>query len=209
MLLNRAMDQEAIGLNVAAPIEAPKAKRTSIRVLTPAELAAVVRELPERWRAFALLGAYSSLRWSELMAVKRDDIDVENRTLQVDEKVVEVGGRFEWGPPKTVGSKRVVDLPAFVTPPLAEHLLRFPPLHGTEDPNLEGLVFYVEHLGPVRRHVFRPAWDRAWAVVGIEGVRPERLRHTGASLATSPGRTSRTSSSASVTPRRGWSTRCR
>ena len=155
-----------------------------------------------------MLGAYSSLR-SELMTVKRDDIDVENRTLRVDEKVVEVGGRFEWGPPKTVGSKRVVDLPAFVIPPLAEHLLRFPPLHRTEAPNLEGLVFYVEHLGPVGRHVFRPAWDRAWAVVGMKACAQSGSVTPAHRWATSPGRTSRTSSSASVTPRRGWSTRCR
>ncbi len=51
------------------------------------------------------------------------------------------------------------------------------------DPRLDGLVFYGERQGSVRRHVFRPDWDRACKAVGIEGVRPEWLRHTGASLA--------------------------
>lgn len=51
------------------------------------------------------------------------------------------------------------------------------------DERLEGLVFYGERNGPVRRHVVRPDWDRACRAVGIEGVRPEWLRHTGASLA--------------------------
>jgi integrase len=74
-------------------------------------------------------------------------------------------------------------LPEVVIPPLAEHLLRFPPLRGTTDPRLEGLVFYGEHRGLVRRHVFRSVWERACGAVGIEGVRPEWLRHTGASLA--------------------------
>jgi integrase len=67
--------------------------------------------------------------------------------------------------------------------PLAEHLLRFPPLRGMTDPRLEGLVFCGEHRGLVRRHVFRPVWERACSAVGIEGVRPEWLRHTGASFA--------------------------
>jgi integrase len=35
----------------------------------------------------------------------------------------------------------------------------------------------------VRRHVFRLVWERACSAAGIEGVRPERIRHTGASLA--------------------------
>ena len=67
--------------------------------------------------------------------------------------------------------------------PLAEHLLRFPALLSQEDPRLEGLVSYEERGGPIGRHVFRPAWDRACKVAGLEGIRPEWLRHTGASLA--------------------------
>jgi hypothetical protein len=50
-------------------------------------------------------------------------------------------------------------------------------------PRLEGLVFYGERGGLVRRHVFRPVWDRAWKAAGLESIRPEWLRHTGASLA--------------------------
>jgi integrase len=67
--------------------------------------------------------------------------------------------------------------------PLAGHLLRFPPLRSTDEQRWEGLVFYGERGGPVRRHVFRPVWDRACRAAGLEGIRPERLRHTGASLA--------------------------
>lgn len=101
MLLNRALDAELIGRNPAARVEAPRIGRAQVRILSPAELEAVAAELPERWRAFVLLGAYASLRWSELVAVRRDDLDLQARTVRVDEKVVEVGGRFEWGLPKT------------------------------------------------------------------------------------------------------------
>jgi integrase len=183
MLLNRAVDAEAIGRNPAARIAVPKAKRSKVRVLSPQELANVVEHLPERWRGFVVVGAYSSLRWSELVALRRDDIDVEARTLRVDEKVVEVRGGFAWGPPKTPESLRTVDLPEVAIRPLVEHLLRFPPLRDREDPRLEGLVFYGERGALVRRHVFRPVWDRACTAAGLEGIRPEWLRHTGASLA--------------------------
>jgi len=183
MLLNLALDDDLIGRNPAAGVPSPATERSPVRVLRPWELEAVVANLPERWRAFVVLGAYASLRWSELVAVKRDDIDVEERTLRVDEKVVEVRGRFEWGRPKTRDSARTVHLPKVTVRPLAGHLLRFPPLRGTEDPRWEGLVFYGKHKGPIRRHVFRPVWDRACRAARLEGVRPEWLRHTGASLA--------------------------
>ncbi|MGI8407587.1 MAG: tyrosine-type recombinase/integrase [Actinomycetota bacterium] len=183
MLLNRALDDELIGRNPATGIPAPATDRSRVRVLKPWELEVVAASLPERWRAFALLGAYASLRWSELVAVKRDVINIEERTLRVDEKVVEVRGRFEWGEPKTRDSRRTVHLPEAAVRPLAEHLLRFPPLRGANDQRCEGLVFYGERKGPVRRHVFRPVWDRACRAAGIDGVRPEWLRHTGASLA--------------------------
>jgi len=136
--------------------------------------------LPERWRVLALLDAYTSLRWSEVVALRRHDLDLEARTVRIDETLVEVAGRFEWGIPKTAGSARVVDMPDLLIRPLAEHLLRFPPLRSGD---LDGLVFYGERGGPVRRHVFRRDWYAACDAAGVERVRIEWLRHTGASLA--------------------------
>jgi len=178
MLLNRALDDELVGRNPAIGIPAPSTDRSRVRVLKPWELEAVVEKLPDRWRAFALLGAYASLRWSELVAVKRDDIDLEERTLRIDEKVVEVRGRFEWGEPKTKDSARIVHLPEVAVIPLAEHMLLFPPLRGAVNPRCEGLVFYGERKGPVRRHVFRLVWYRACRAAGGRvrqaGVIPQR-----------------------------------
>jgi integrase len=182
LLLNRAVDDDLIGQNAAARIRPPVSKRTSHRVLTRSELDAVVAKLPPRWRAFALLGAYGSLRWSELVAVRRDDLDLEGRTVRIDEKAVEVRGRFEWGPPKTEGSERVVDLPNLVIRPVAEHLLRFPPLRDGDERH-RGLVFYGERGGPVRRHVFRRIWETACREADVDPIRLEWLRHTGASIA--------------------------
>ena len=51
------------------------------------------------------------------------------------------------------------------------------------DPRLEGLVFYADRGEPVRRHVFRPIWRDACRSAGVDPVRLEWLRHTGASIA--------------------------
>lgn len=183
LLLNRELDADTIGRNVAARLASPATRRVRPRVLTPGEIARVVDQLPPRWRAMVLLGAYSSLRWSELVAIRRDDLDIEGRTVRVDEKLVEVNGMFHWGQPKTEGSTRTVDLPLVAVRPMATHLLQFPPLHDEADPDLEGLVFYGEHRGPVRRRVFGPIFRRACTEADVEPVRLEWLRHTGASLA--------------------------
>ena len=182
MLGTRAVAANLITRNPGAGVKAPATEGAPIRVLTPQQITGVVEALPDRWRAFVLLDAYSSLRWSELVALKRDDIDLEARTVRVDEALVEVRGKFVWGRPKTMKSRREIDLPEVIIRPMAEHMLRYPPLLNTEDPNHEGLVFFGEKGGPVRRHVFRKIWKTACTEAGVEGVRPGWMRHTGASL---------------------------
>ena len=81
------------------------------------------------------------------------------------------------GRPKTQESTRTVDLPAVVVKPLAEYLLRNPP-------SPDGLVFHGRGGNPVRRKVFRAAWEKALVDAMIpKHVRPGWLRHSGASLA--------------------------
>ena len=177
MILFRAIDDNRLKSNPAARVEPPRTKRITPRVLKPEEISRVVETLQERWRAFVLLGAYGSLRWSELVAVKRDDIDIAERTVRVDECCTEVNGRFVWGQTKTAGSDRTIALPDVVVKALAAHLLRFPP-------TAEGLVFYGETGKPIRRKTFRPVWLQALKAVEIaEHVRVGWLRHSGASLA--------------------------
>jgi hypothetical protein len=64
MILYRAIDDNRLKVNAAARVDSPRTKRQRVRVLKPDEIARVVDALPERWRAFVLLGAYGSLRWS-------------------------------------------------------------------------------------------------------------------------------------------------
>ena len=177
------MDEGAVARNVAARVKPPRTERTRPHVLTPSEIAQLVGHLPERYRALVLLDAYASLRWSEVVALKRDDLDLDGRTVRIDEKLGEVRGEWVWGVPKTAASARVVDLPDLLLKPLAEHLLRFPPLRDQDDPRRDGLIFFGERGGPVRRHAFRRSWQRACVAADLHGMRVEWLRHSGASLA--------------------------
>ena len=142
-------------------VKAPETTRTKPRILTPPELSRLIEYLPERYRALVLLDAYASLRWSEVIALRREDLDFDAGTVRVSRTLGEVQGQWVWGTPKTKSSARTVDLPEFIIRPFAEHLLRHPPLLGQQDPRFEGLIFSGERGGPIRRHVFHGVWAKA------------------------------------------------
>ena len=52
----------------------------------------------ERYRALVLFAAFSSLRWGELAALRRSDIDIQVRTVRVARQLNERhGGGFVFG----------------------------------------------------------------------------------------------------------------
>jgi integrase len=188
LLLNAAVDAEMIVRNVAARIPLPQAPAKPVLVHTPEQLDAALealREIEERYVVPVMLDAYSGLRWSELVALKDDDVDAKARRVRVDERLTEVGGsggEWDWGPAKTVASADVVDLPRIVMRPLSAHLLRFPPLRDPDDPRLEGLLFHKDRW-PLRRQSVGRVWRSACTAANVPVIRLEWLRHTGASLA--------------------------
>ena len=109
------------------------------RVLSGEELDRLAEAIPDRFRAFVLTAAYSSLRWSELVALRVDRLDLVRDVNRVEEKIVE-SGRPIGGAPKTERSRRAVTLPHTITLELAEHLRGYPP-------GEDGLVFSAERGG--------------------------------------------------------------
>jgi integrase len=179
MLLNRAVDEERILRNPAARVPVPRIEQAEPWVLTPEEVESLADAVPERARALVLLAAYSSLRWSELVALRVDRLDLPRRRVRVEEKITEYG-KLIHGEPKTRQSRRAVAIPEFVAFELAEHLRRFPA-------GPDGLVFAAPEGGPLRRPHFGRQWRKSTAAAGLDGFRFGNLRHTGASLAIAAG----------------------
>jgi integrase len=180
MVLGRAVKSGRIASNPAAGVELPKLERHEPRTLSADELARLVDAMPDRWRAFVLVAAYSSLRFSELVALRINRLELPRNRIRVEEKITEAG-RLIPGTPKTDRSRRTVTLPEFVTFELAEHVRRFPP-------GPDGLVFTMPRGGPIRRPAFyRLVWKPAIKAAGLEGFRVGQLRHTGATIALDAG----------------------
>jgi len=180
MVLGRAVRAGKITTNPASAIELPKIEHSEPRTLSAGELDRLVDAMPDRWRAFVLVAAYSSLRFSELVALRVERLELPRNRIRVEEKITEAGHLIP-GVPKTARSRRVVTLPDFVTFELAEHLRRYPP-------GPSGLVFTAPKGGPIRRPAFyRLVWKPATRAAGLEGFRVGQLRHTGATLALEAG----------------------
>ena len=179
-VLGRAVRAGKITANPASGVELPKIEHQEPRTLSAEELDRLVEAMPDRWRAFVLVAAYSSLRFSELVALRVGRLELPRNRIRVEEKITEASHLIA-GVPKTARSRRVVTLPDFVTFELAEHLRRYPP-------GPDGLVFTAPKGGPIRRPAFyRLVWKPATIAAGLEGFRVGQLRHTGATLALEAG----------------------
>jgi len=78
-----------------------------------------------RFRARVLLAAFASLRWGEVTALRRCDIDLAAGTVRVRAAFTERSdGQMILGLPKSHAGLRAVSIPAAILPDLAVHLAK-------------------------------------------------------------------------------------
>jgi integrase len=152
-------------------------------VLSVPQVFALAEAVEPRYRALVLLATFTSLRWGELCALRRSDIDMAARTVRVERSLTELqGGGLTFGPPKTEAGRRTVGFPELVSPVLGWHLSRFAQAKD------EGLVFTGAAGAPLRRGNFRQrVWVPALRSAGLPEVHFHDLRHTGNTLTAAAG----------------------
>jgi integrase len=186
VILDAAVVEGRIGRNPCAGVKLPPESSRPMRFLEPTEVAQLARAIqPDHYRPLVFTAAYVGLRWGELAGLKIERVDPLRRTIQVVEQLVEVGGKVEFGPPKTKAGRRTVTMPATIADMLGEHMSR-------EAVHKSGLVFPTPSGTPMRRSNFRKVWRRAVAEVGfdggpLDGLVFHELRHTSAALAIAQG----------------------
>jgi integrase len=144
--------------------------------------------MPARYRALVILAAFSGLRWGELTALQRSDIDLETRTVRVHRKLISVRGKMEFGPPKSEAGVRVVNLPPVALEAVTEHLAEY------VGDAADSLLFIGPNGGLLRSCNFRRAtkWATSTAKAGLPGrFHFHDLRHLGNMMAASAGASTR------------------
>ena len=133
------------------------------------------------WAA-VLLAAWCGLRRGEILALKRDDLDLDVGTVTVhgtQTEMLATRRRFD-SPPKSDAGFRTVTMPAHIVPSLAEHLAEF------AGPTR---LFASPDGGPMKGDTLYQAFARARVRVGLDELRFHDLRHTGQTLAAATGAT--------------------
>jgi len=156
-------------------------------VLTLHQVVTLADAIHPRYRALILLAVFGSLRWGELAALRRSDIDVGSGTVRIERSLTELpGGGYLFGPPKSEAGRRVVVIPAAIKPELARHLEAFT---GSAD---DALVYTSPTGAPLHHGNFRRrCWLPALARAGMTGTHFHDLRHTGNALTAETGATLR------------------
>lgn len=145
--------------------------------------------MPTRFRVLVLAAAMTGLRWGELIALRRCDIDLALRTVTVRRRLAQLQrGEMKSGPPKSAAGVRVVAVPAVLLADLREHLNAY------SDADAEGLVFTGGRGGALRRGNFHreTKWTKTVIRAGLPaGFHFHDLRHTGNQLAAVSGASTR------------------
>jgi integrase len=156
-------------------------------VATVAQVYALAAAMPPRFSALVIVAALTGLRWGELVALRRGELDLGRQTVRVTRTLVKVGSRLEVGPPKSAAGVRVVALPAAAVEALRPHLAAYVP------DATDALVFTGAKGAPLRTGNFGRAvrWTRTVREVGLPGFHFHDLRHTGNMLAAETGASTR------------------
>ncbi|YAL82843.1 tyrosine-type recombinase/integrase [Dermacoccaceae bacterium W4C1] len=156
-----------------------------VKVATVAEVAEVVKAMPDRLRALVLLCAWCGLRFGEVTELRRGDVDLKQARVHVRRAVTWVNNEPVVKEPKSAAGVRTVAMPPHIVDVVLAHLDKHVPA-ATDAllfPATEGGSDHWQH-GPFYR-LFMVARDSA----GRPDLRLHDLRHTSAVLAAQTGAT--------------------
>ena len=174
-IMNQAVKANLIARNPTNAVEAPKPERKEPKTLTIDEARRLFESVETpRWRTIYIIAVMMGLRKSEILGLRWQDVNFENKTLSINNIIYEIDGNVYEGTPKTQKSRRTVLMPDFV----CETLQTYKKLANTK----EGLVFQTESgraVSPrnLSRH-FYIALDKA----DLPRIRFHDLRHTAATI---------------------------
>lgn len=185
-ILNTAVDDGLLLRNPCRIKGGGDEKSPERPTLTVAEVYALAASIEPRFRALVLLAAFSGLRFGELAALTRRDIDLESGIVRVRRAQAELQtGALLLKEPKSAAGTRPVAFPASMAKDLTEHLRWF------SESGPAGRVFVGPRGGLLRRSNFRGRWVAALRKSGVPTVRFHDLRHTGNTLAADTGASTR------------------
>ena len=179
-ILAIAVEDGRIRANPAGSVSAPPIPpRDRHRYLTAGQVEALAAACGDQGDVVQIL-AYTGLRWSELVALRVMDVDLNRGRIHVWRSAPEVEGVIIIGTVKTKTSKRTVPIPAKAAAALKARI-DGRPLDAPAVASPEGAMLRANNW---RRHTH---WKKALKDLKLAPLKIHDLRHTYASLARSGG----------------------
>lgn len=184
-ILATAVDDGAILANPARIKGAgTTSRKREIKMLTVDEIDRLAAAIPARYEALVLLGAWCALRFGELAALRRSDLDLKNGVVHVRQAVTTTKGEIHVGSPKSAAGRRTVSIPPHLLPILKKHVSEYAAF------GRDGLVFPpASGDGYLALSTLHRVFDRAKVTAGRPDVTVHQLRHFGAVMAARSGAT--------------------
>src|SRR5215217_6458824 len=115
--------QQKILTNPCARVQPPRVPKREMAFLSWQEVAAVANAHNDRLRTLVYLAVDSGMRWSELVGLRRGDLDVATRKVRVTTQLVRLeSGQWLRKEPKTPASIRSITISQFTANLLSSHL---------------------------------------------------------------------------------------
>lgn len=184
--LNQAVKWDLVPRNVAELTEGPKARQHQFRSLTPQEAQSLLAVAGgHRLEALFTVALAVGLRIGEALGLRWNDIDLNAKSLTVNNQLQKIDGVPKLVEPKSSRGRRVVALPAFAVTALQDHRKRQEEIDRATagDKWIEtGFVFTSDIGSPLDdsnvRRILRGLLEKAQ----LPHMRFHDLRHTCASL---------------------------
>lgn len=186
--LEDAVDEGLIRRNPAARVPVPKKvvkgeRFRAVDAWDDAQIQSFLAALEgHRWEGPIRLSTLYGLRRSELLALKWDDIDVEARTVRIDEALIEVEGRPVFTEGKNERSRRTFGVDSGTAARLEVHRLRQLEERLLAGPDWldQDMVLSTQSRNRVSPGNFDQTLERLVKKAGVPRLTSHGLRHTAA-----------------------------
>ena len=169
-------------INFAQLIKLPKKakKPEQKKPISDEEIAAIVANTSLPFGMFAYILLFTGMRRGELLALQKQDIDLERNIIKVTKAVEYPSNQAVIKAPKTENSSRDIPIMPFIKDSLQEYIN---PLAPTD--------FLFEGETPISKTAVRKRWLAYTKLSGINAT-PHQLRHTFSNLAYRSGTDAKT-----------------
>ena len=184
--LMQALKWNMIPRNAANAVKVPRLALEEMHPLSPDEARKLIEAVRgDKLEALYVLAVHTGMRQGELLALKWEDVNLNEGVIRIRRTLVRSRGGIALGEPKTKGSRRTVYLTGAAVEALQSHLeQQLEDIERLGDLYRDyGLVFTsgvgtLINPSNLRRRAFAPLLQRA----GLPQIRFHNLRHTCATL---------------------------